>query len=38
VLKNFPTGRELAEAVRSVAREAHLEELTYYWLLAFTLR
>jgi ubiquinone/menaquinone biosynthesis C-methylase UbiE len=38
VLKNFPTARELAEAVRPVAREAHLEELTYYWLLVFTTR
>jgi demethylmenaquinone methyltransferase/2-methoxy-6-polyprenyl-1,4-benzoquinol methylase len=38
VLKNFPTGPDLAEAVRSVAREAHLEELTYYWLLLFTTR
>ncbi|HXZ49015.1 MAG TPA: methyltransferase domain-containing protein [Usitatibacter sp.] len=38
VLKNFPAARELAEAVRPVAREAHLETLTYYWLLVFTLR
>ncbi len=38
VLKNFPTAQELAAAVRPVAREAHLEELTYYWLLVFTLR
>jgi SAM-dependent methyltransferase len=38
VLKNFPTGAELAAAVRPVAREAHLEELTYYWLLVFTLK
>jgi ubiquinone/menaquinone biosynthesis C-methylase UbiE len=38
VLKNFPTAVELADAVRPVAREAHLEELTYYWLLVFTLR
>ena len=38
VLKNFPTARELADAVRPVAREAHLEELAYYWLLVFTLR
>lgn len=38
VLKNFPTPQELADAVRPVAREAHLEELTYYWLLAFTLK
>jgi SAM-dependent methyltransferase len=38
VLKNFPTAAELAEAVRPVAREAHLETLTYYWLLIFTLR
>ena len=38
VLKNFPTPEELAEAVRPVAREAHLESLTYYWLLVFTLK
>lgn len=38
VLKNFPTGAELASAVRPVAREAHLEELNYYWLLVFTLK
>jgi demethylmenaquinone methyltransferase/2-methoxy-6-polyprenyl-1,4-benzoquinol methylase len=38
VLKNYPTAGELAEAVRPVAREAHLETLTYYWLLAFTLK
>ena len=38
VLKNFPTSAELAEAVRPVAREAHLESLTYYWLLVFTLK
>jgi len=38
VLKNFPSGEELAEAVRPVAREAHLETLTYYWLLVFRLR
>jgi len=38
VLKNFPTAAELAEAVRPVAREAHLESLTYYWLMVFTLR
>ena len=38
VLKNFPTAVELADAVRPVAREAHLEELTYYWLLVFTVR
>ncbi len=38
VLKNFPTPGELAEAVRPVAREAHLEALGYYWLLVFTLR
>ena len=35
VLKNFPTAQELADAVRPVAREAHLEALTYYWLLVF---
>jgi SAM-dependent methyltransferase len=38
VLKNFPTAAELADAVRPVAREAHLETLAYYWLLVFTLR
>jgi ubiquinone/menaquinone biosynthesis C-methylase UbiE len=38
VLKNFPSGAELAEAVRPVAREARLETLTYYWLLVFELR
>lgn len=38
VLKNFPTPQELTEAVRPVAREAHLESLTYYWLLVFTLK
>ena len=38
VLKNFPTPAELAEAVRPVAREAHLESLTYYWLMVFTLK
>ena len=38
VLKNFPSALELAEAVRPVAREAHLEALTYYWLLVFTLK
>jgi 2-polyprenyl-3-methyl-5-hydroxy-6-metoxy-1,4-benzoquinol methylase len=38
VLKNFPSALDLTEAVRSVAREAHLESLTYYWLLVFTLK
>ena len=38
VLKNVPTPQELTEAVRPVAREAHLESLTYYWLLVFTLK
>jgi demethylmenaquinone methyltransferase/2-methoxy-6-polyprenyl-1,4-benzoquinol methylase len=38
VLKNFPTPDELAQAVRPFAREAHLEALTYYWLLVFTLK
>ena len=38
VLKNFPTADELTQAVRGVAREAHLETLAYYWLLVFTLR
>lgn len=37
VLKNFPSALELTEAVRPVAREAHLEALAYYWLLVFTL-
>jgi len=38
VLKNFPKPGELADAVRGVAREAHLESLAYYWLLVFTLK
>jgi len=38
VLKNYPTREELIEAMRPVAREAHLESLTYYWLLVFTLK
>jgi len=38
VLKNFPTAQELRDAVRPVAREAHLETLQYYWLLVFTLK
>ena len=38
VLKNFLTPQELTEAIRPVAREAHLESLAYYWLLVFTLR
>jgi demethylmenaquinone methyltransferase/2-methoxy-6-polyprenyl-1,4-benzoquinol methylase len=38
VLKNFPTAAELTEAIGSVAAEAHLESLTYYWLLVFTLK
>ena len=38
VLKNFPSSADLAEAVRPVAREAHLETLTYYWLLVFELK
>ncbi len=38
ILKNFPAPAELAEAVRPVAREAHVETLTYYWLLVFTLK
>ena len=38
VLKNFPKPEELAEYIRPVAREAHLESLTYYWLLVFTLK
>ena len=38
VLKNFPSALELADAVRPVAREAHLEALAYYWLLVFTLK
>jgi ubiquinone/menaquinone biosynthesis C-methylase UbiE len=38
VLKNFPRPDELAEYIRPVAREAHLESLAYYWLLVFTLK
>jgi demethylmenaquinone methyltransferase/2-methoxy-6-polyprenyl-1,4-benzoquinol methylase len=38
VLKNFSKPEELADAVRPVAREAHLEALTYYWLMVFTLK
>ena len=38
VLKNFPSSADLAEAVRPVAREAHVETLTYYWLLVFELK
>ena len=38
VLKNFPTPGELADAVRPFAREAHLEDITYYWLLVFRLK
>lgn len=38
VLKNFPTKEELTELVRPVASEAHMEDLTYYWLLVFTLK
>ena len=38
VLKNFPTPEELTAAVAGVASEAHLETLTYYWLLVFTLK
>jgi demethylmenaquinone methyltransferase/2-methoxy-6-polyprenyl-1,4-benzoquinol methylase len=38
VLKNFPTAAELADVVRPYAREAHLEDITYYWLLAFRLK
>jgi ubiquinone/menaquinone biosynthesis C-methylase UbiE len=38
VLKNFPSADELREAVRPYAREAQLEEVTYYWLLAFRLK
>ena len=38
VLKNFPTPAELADEVRAVAREAHLESLNYYWLRGFTLK
>ena len=38
VLKNFPTPEELTEAVRSVAAEAHLESLNYYWLLVAKLK
>jgi demethylmenaquinone methyltransferase/2-methoxy-6-polyprenyl-1,4-benzoquinol methylase len=38
VLKNFPTADELRSAVLPVAGEAHLESLTYYWLLVFHLK
>jgi demethylmenaquinone methyltransferase/2-methoxy-6-polyprenyl-1,4-benzoquinol methylase len=38
VLKNFPTPQELSAAVEPVSRAAHLESLTYYWLLVFQLR
>ena len=38
VLKNFPSSLELTEAIRPVVREAHLESLTYYWLLVFALK
>jgi hypothetical protein len=38
VLKNFPTAAELADAVRPIAAQAHLEETLYYWLLVFRLK
>ena len=38
VLKNFPTREELTEVVGPIASEAHMEDLTYYWLLVFTLK
>ena len=38
VLKNFPTAAELAEAMRPVAAEAHLESLKYYWLMVARLK
>jgi ubiquinone/menaquinone biosynthesis C-methylase UbiE len=38
VLKNFPTPVELAEVIRPYAREAHLEDITYYWLLVLRLK
>jgi ubiquinone/menaquinone biosynthesis C-methylase UbiE len=38
VLKNFPTPQELADAMRPVAAEAHLESLKYYWLLVAEIR
>jgi SAM-dependent methyltransferase len=38
IMKNFPTHAELADLVRPVAREAHMEDLTYYWMLVFTLK
>jgi demethylmenaquinone methyltransferase/2-methoxy-6-polyprenyl-1,4-benzoquinol methylase len=38
VLKNFPAPDELRAAVAPVSREAHLEALTYYWLLVFHLK
>ena len=33
VLKNFPTAGELADAIRPIAAEAHMEALQYYWLM-----
>lgn len=38
VLKNFPTPVALRRAVRPYSDHLHVEELTYYWLLRFTLR
>ena len=38
VLKNFPTAAELADAMRPVAAEAHLESLKYYWLMVARLK
>lgn len=38
IMKNFPAKGELADLVRPVAAEAHVEDLTYYWLLVFTLK
>jgi demethylmenaquinone methyltransferase/2-methoxy-6-polyprenyl-1,4-benzoquinol methylase len=38
VLKNFPTPQELADAMRPMVAEAHLESLKYYWLLVAEIR
>jgi demethylmenaquinone methyltransferase/2-methoxy-6-polyprenyl-1,4-benzoquinol methylase len=38
VLKNFPTHSELADVIRPYAREAHVEDITYYWLLVLRLK
>lgn len=38
VLKNFPTADDLREAVRPWASDAHVEDVTYYWLLVCRLK